>query len=121
MIHIDFDPTDPTRLNDEQKEWWRRWEKRATTAIAAAIKAAGRPAKPTAPAKKKQEPKKKPGAKPAKEGAVDFNQKIWKDLKDWLLKNVFHGKCAYCETQFVGGFYGDAEHYRPKGEVRVGS
>jgi hypothetical protein len=73
----------------------------------------GLPAKPAGPAEKKK------GAKAAKGGAVHFNQQIWKDLKDWLRENVFHGKCAYCETLIEAGFYGDAEHYRPKGEVRV--
>ena len=42
---------------------------------------------------------------------------MWRDLKDWLLKNVFHNKCAYCETR-IDRFYGDAEHYRPKGAVK---
>jgi hypothetical protein len=43
---------------------------------------------------------------------------IWKGIRDWLLQHIFHNKCAYCETAFVG-FIGDAEHFRPKGEVSV--
>ena len=41
---------------------------------------------------------------------------IWKGFRDWLLKHIFHYKCAYCETHF-DGYIGDAEHFRPKGEV----
>lgn len=47
-------------------------------------------------------------------------QKIWAGIKRFLLENVFHYKCAYCETQ-TGQFHYDAEHYRPKGEVTVAS
>ena len=42
---------------------------------------------------------------------------IWKGFRDWLKINVFHGKCAYCETR-ISGFPGDTEHFRPKGRVR---
>jgi hypothetical protein len=48
---------------------------------------------------------------------VDFQSKVWRFLKHWLLENVFHGKCAYCEIKIEAGFLGDAEHYRPKGAV----
>jgi hypothetical protein len=44
---------------------------------------------------------------------------LWADLKAWLLDNVFHGKCAYCEVAISGGFFGEGEHYRPKGKVAV--
>lgn len=46
--------------------------------------------------------------------SYDFKEQIWRDLKLWLEKNVFHGKCAYCETLLDGG---DAEHFRPKSRV----
>jgi 5-methylcytosine-specific restriction endonuclease McrA len=46
-----------------------------------------------------------------------FDQKIWADLKDWLLQNIFYKKCAYCETLVTAGFYGEGEHYRPKSSV----
>src|ERR1700722_8576322 len=51
-----------------------------------------------------------------------FRSEVWSALKVWLLRNVFHGKCAYCEVSIEAGFVGDAEHYRPKGAVteRVG-
>ncbi|MDX6499154.1 MAG: hypothetical protein QOG23_2414 [Blastocatellia bacterium] len=42
---------------------------------------------------------------------------VWKGIRDWLLKYVFHNKCAYCETAEVG-YISDAEHFRPKGQVR---
>lgn len=42
---------------------------------------------------------------------------IWKGFRDWLKANVFHGKCAYCETK-ITGFPGDTEHFRPKGRVK---
>jgi hypothetical protein len=33
-----------------------------------------------------------------------------------MTKNLFHNRCAYCETGMIG-FWGDAEHHRPKGRV----
>jgi hypothetical protein len=47
-----------------------------------------------------------------------FNQQIWTIFKKWLLKYKFNNKCAYCETAAVQ-FYADAEHYRPKGNVKA--
>jgi uncharacterized protein (TIGR02646 family) len=90
MIKVDFDPN---KLTGEQAAWWTAWHARAQSAIAKAIAdiQAKRP--------------------------HNFNQTIWKELKDWLRVNVFNRKCAYCETLIDAGFYGDAEHYRPKGRV----
>ncbi|MBL4660109.1 MAG: hypothetical protein JKY19_07115 [Alcanivoracaceae bacterium] len=34
------------------------------------------------------------------------------------LKDLFHGKCAYCESQIAGSSQTDIEHYRPKGAVK---
>lgn len=31
------------------------------------------------------------------------------------LKAMFHGKCAYCESQITAIYSGDIEHFRPKG------
>src|SRR5437016_3845382 len=31
-----------------------------------------------------------------------WDDDVWKGFRDWLLENVFHNKCAYCETSFVG-------------------
>ena len=33
------------------------------------------------------------------------------------LEALFHGKCAYCESDYAGTQPVDIEHYRPKGEV----
>lgn len=48
--------------------------------------------------------------------AYEFDSKIWADLKEFQLR-YFGGKCAYCETNVVAGFWGDVEHYRPKRKV----
>ncbi len=41
---------------------------------------------------------------------------VYRKYKDFLL-DMFHNKCAYCETLIRPGFHGDVEHYRPKGKV----
>ena len=33
------------------------------------------------------------------------------------LREMFHGKCAYCESKIASGSDTDIEHYRPKGNV----
>jgi len=90
---------DPTSLTDEKKIWWDSWLVRAeiaTEKIVEAWETSG-------------------SLKP-----VNFKSDIWKELKYWLLDNVFHGKCAYCETDIGRArmFGGDAEHFRPKSSVR---
>jgi hypothetical protein len=47
----------------------------------------------------------------------DGTPAIWSELKVWLKTHVFFGKCAYCERR-MDGYYGDAEHFRPKGAVK---
>lgn len=47
-----------------------------------------------------------------------FEDDVWKGFRDWLKKNVFNNKCAYCESK-ITGYPGDTEHFRPKGRVRV--
>lgn len=44
------------------------------------------------------------------------------DVRD-AINHAFGGKCAYCESRYIGAQPGDVEHYRPKGEVsyKVGS
>jgi uncharacterized protein (TIGR02646 family) len=42
-----------------------------------------------------------------------FNQAVWAQLKEHLFE-VFHGKCAYCESRVLHVASGDVEHYRPK-------
>jgi uncharacterized protein (TIGR02646 family) len=34
------------------------------------------------------------------------------------LREMFHGKCAYCESRYAGTQPMDVEHWRPKGEIR---
>ena len=92
MRHIDFDPA---TLDGELAAWWNRWSDRADRAKQAVLDDV------------------------AADKAPDFKSEIWSELKRWLLDNVFAGKCAYCEIKVTGGFFGDAEHYRPKGRVTV--
>jgi len=91
MKHVEFDPS---TLTGTQAEWWQKWQKRADEATVEAIDAWERGDK------------------------VTFKDAIWGELKQWLLDNVFHGKCAYCET-LAPRFPGHAEHFRPKGRVDV--
>lgn len=36
-----------------------------------------------------------------------------------ILKDLTHGKCAYCELDFLAGSRADIEHFRPKGAINV--
>ena len=45
-----------------------------------------------------------------------FNAGVWAALKEYL-KELFHGKCAYCDAKFGHVAWGDVEHYRPKKKV----
>ena len=91
MRHIRFKPSD---LSDgaQRKEFaeWLWSARKATRKICADV-AAGKEAQ--------------------------FNPAIWSRLKKFLLKHVFHGKCAYCESRVTTTDFGDAEHYRPKAGV----
>ncbi|WP_422860653.1 hypothetical protein ACOKFD_07430 [Flagellimonas sp. S174] len=40
-----------------------------------------------------------------------------KDVRDSLVE-MFHGKCAYCESKITAIYNGDIEHFRPKGEIQ---
>lgn len=53
---------------------------------------------------------------PVEKTAISFPDKVWKELT-WHLFELFHGKCAYCETKPLASDVGDVEHYRPKGKV----
>lgn len=92
MIHIDFDPA---QLTGAQKVWWDDWQGKANDAIKEAIQA----------------------WEADRTKQIGFNDRLWGDLKDWLIKNVFHEKCAYCETPLLRSSM-HAEHYRPKGGVK---
>ena len=47
---------------------------------------------------------------------LNFKTKIWSQLKQHLF-DLFHGKCAYCESKVLHISSGDVEHYRPKRKV----
>jgi uncharacterized protein (TIGR02646 family) len=46
----------------------------------------------------------------------DFSSAIYNhdDVRD-TLKKAQHDKCCYCEAKFCAAYYGDIEHFRPKG------
>lgn len=48
---------------------------------------------------------------------VPFKGEVWAELKVFLLRVVFNGKCAYCDSKYDGTSFGAAEHFRPKGRV----
>ncbi|MCP4572661.1 MAG: hypothetical protein GY838_09955 [bacterium] len=50
---------------------------------------------------------------------IKYNNKVWRELKDWLLEHVFHKKCAYCESKDRATTHDAAEHWRPKDKVTV--
>jgi hypothetical protein len=48
--------------------------------------------------------------------SFEIDEDLYKEMKAVFLA-VFHGKCAYCETDITAGQRGDVEHYRPKQRV----
>lgn len=44
---------------------------------------------------------------------IRFDARIWKEARPALIK-LFHGKCAYCESDVTSTSYADVEHFRPK-------
>jgi hypothetical protein len=106
MIHIDFDPDNhPERLTPEQLEWWNTWKNTADLATNEVVAAWEKfRADPTNLAYKKIFEKSQMTS-------------VWGKLKDWLLENFFHDKCAYCETKKVRTTF-HAEHFRPKAMVK---
>src|SRR5215212_1140002 len=103
MIHVDFDPA---TLTGAQQVWWTAWDIRAKDATKEVLDAWEASWK---------DPKDKSYAKIFDKPAI---QKVWADLKDWLLTNVFNDKCAYCETPVIRSPC-HAEHYRPKKRVTI--
>lgn len=55
---------------------------------------------------------------PQGETKKEFKYKAYKgaDVRQ-ALEELFHGKCAYCETHYAASAPVDIEHYRPKGAV----
>jgi hypothetical protein len=96
MIAVFFDPK---TLQGEERGFWTEWTAKAGEATERAI-----------------EDFEACLGDPTRTFHHDFDAKIWTRLKEWMLENVFHGKCAYCELR-IRGFSGDAEHFRPKGSV----
>lgn len=90
MIRAEFNPA---TLMGDQAAWWEKWQTKATNALESACKES------------------EAGNK------IDFQDKVWSELKLWLLDNVFHGKCGYCESETEVAGYAAADHYRPKGRV----
>lgn len=107
MRTVRFDPND---LAGSEKKWWARYSKRADDATRDIIcnwedwLEKWLDASPPKRVEMKFEPEFRPG--------------IWTRLKVRLFRSVFHGKCAYCET-LITRFDPHAEHYRPKGKVRI--
>lgn len=91
MNRIKFDPE---KLEGEDKVWWDAWKVRAERAKSKALTDY------------------KEGKRPP-----PFNSDVWSELKTFLLKKVFHNKCAYCDSNITVTSFGDAEHFRPKGKV----
>lgn len=46
-----------------------------------------------------------------------FNSKIYRDTTLESLNELYHSKCAYCETNTAAGAPMQVEHYRPKAKV----
>lgn len=99
MIRINFNPQ---KLTGQLQTEWLAWQKKAEAATDDVIqawedwRASGSPG----------------------DFKYEFDEKVWGELKDWLVKNVFHNKCAYCETREVRSPY-HAEHFRPKAKVTI--
>jgi hypothetical protein len=101
MIRVRFDPG---ALTGQQKAEWDAWvgEARAATGRVITAYEQWKPAKAN------------------EKFTHKWEDNVWSWLKEFLLTNVLHGKCAYCEVREVRSAY-HAEHFRPKGMVRYQS
>lgn len=52
--------------------------------------------------------------------SFSFNAYRDKSIKK-ALEELFHGKCAYCESSYAETQPVDVEHWRPKGQVKLGN
>lgn len=50
-------------------------------------------------------------------GKHSFKKKVYRDGTLAALEKLYHGKCAYCETDTRAGAPMQVEHYRPKAKV----
>src|ERR1700676_5569499 len=98
MVRVSFNPN---TLQEPLKSEWQSWVAEAEAATQRAIEAWETWRAEGSPGKFK----------------CALEEKVWGDLKAWLIKNIFQNKCAYCETREVRSPY-HAEHFRPKGRVR---
>lgn len=96
MRKITFDPEKDLNT-PEKKNWWDKWSRKAEKA-----------------SREVMDEYNKGGDYKSK-----IKSSIWSELKAWLLENVFHNKCAYCEGKYIAGSFNDAEHWRPKSKVTV--
>ena len=105
MIHVDFNPAS---LQGTLKAEWDAWLQKSEEAVATVVGAWE-----TWKTKHNQT-----GEAAGKfDPGIDKLRSIWSQLKEWLLTNVFHEKCAYCESRLTR-LSGHAEHFRPKGRVK---
>lgn len=133
MIHIEFDPEKrPELLTEGQKKWFEQWKQRAQQATDRVVMAweAWRLGQKTPESltdaqrdwlKKWDASPHKKRLKTTRDGKFkyEFEEDIWSDMKNWLLANFFHFKCAYCE-QSLKTQPRHAEHFRPKAQVKRG-
>ena len=96
MIRINFEPN---LLTGDRAEEWLYWKQKAHDATAEIIR------------------NWQLGADPM---ITSAHERIYRDLRNWLLDFVFNGKCAYCERKMIKNKeQAAAEHYRPKLAVRM--
>ena len=92
MIHVPFDPED---LHGEERSWWEEWLQSAEAATREALEWT------------------------PEQGELKLKGSVWGSAREWLFKNVFAEKCAYCEARVRPVSPGAAEHWRPKAGVSV--
>jgi hypothetical protein len=92
VIHVPFDPE---HLRGEQRSWWEEWSQRAEAATREALEWT------------------------PEQGKLKLKASVWRPAREWLFKNVFAEKCAYCEAKVPHVSPGAAEHWRPKLAVSV--
>jgi uncharacterized protein (TIGR02646 family) len=88
-------PFDPAVLSLEAQERFKRLAKRASDATDAMYEL----------------------HKSGKRPDPNKGNAIWRDIKEFLLDEVFHRKCAYCEGNTDAFAPQHAEHWRPKNAV----
>jgi uncharacterized protein (TIGR02646 family) len=51
------------------------------------------------------------------EERIQFRSQVWMGFKPFL-RELFHGKCAFCESHLDAVTFGEIEHFRPKTDAR---